>query len=55
MAYDVKFLRGNSEAFKAIANPSDKIFYYLTDSNELYLGKQLLSNNREVQTLKEAL
>ena len=55
MAYDVKFLRGNSEAFKAIANPSDKIFYYLTDSNELYLGKQLLSNHREVQTLKEAL
>lgn len=54
MAYDVKFLRGNSTAFKAIA-PDNKTFYYLIDSDELYLGKQLLSNHPEVETLKKAL
>ena len=54
MAYDVKFLRGTSEAFKAIT-PDNKIFYYLTDKDELYLGTQLLSNHPEVETLKEAL
>lgn len=55
MAYDVKFLRGTSEAFRAIAAPNNKTFYYLTDSDELYLGKQLLSNHPEVETLKKAL
>lgn len=55
MAYDVKFLRGTSAAFKAIAAPDNKIFYYLTDTDELYLGKQLLSNHPEVETLKKAL
>lgn len=55
MAYDVKFLRGTSAAFKAIAAPDNKIFYYLTDTDELYLGNQLLSNHPEVETLKEAL
>ena len=54
MAYDVKFLRGNSTAFKAIA-PNNKTFYYLEDTDELYLGKQLLSNHPDVKTLKEAL
>lgn len=55
MAYDVKFLRGTSAAFKAIAAPDNKIFYYLTDTDELYLGGQLLSNHPEVETLKKAL
>lgn len=55
MAYDVKFLRGTSTAFKAIAAPDNKTFYYLTDTDELYLGKQLLSNHPEVETLKKAL
>lgn len=55
MAYDVKFLRGTSADFKAIAAPDNKIFYYLTDTDELYLGKQLLSNHPEVETLKKAL
>lgn len=55
MAYDVKFLRGTSTAFKAIAAPDNKTFYYLTDTDELYLGKQLLSNRPEVETLKKAL
>lgn len=55
MAYDVKFLRGTSTAFKAITAPDNKIFYYLTDTDELYLGKQLLSNHPEVETLKKAL
>ena len=55
MAYDVRFLRGTSTAFKAIAAPDNKIFYYLTDTDELYLGKQLLSNHPEVETLKKAL
>lgn len=54
MAYDVKFLRGTSTAFKAIAAPDNKTFYYLTDTDELYLGKQLLSNHPEVATLKKA-
>lgn len=54
MAYDVKFLRGLSAAF----NPNtanDKTFYYLTDTNDLYLGGQLLSNAPEVEALKKAL
>lgn len=55
MAYDVKFLRGTSAAFKAIAAPDNRIFYYLTDTDELYLGGQLLSNHTDVKTLKEAL
>lgn len=55
MAYDVKFLRGTSAAFEAIAAPDNKIFYYLTDTDELYLGNQLLSNHQEVETLKKAL
>lgn len=55
MAYDVKFLRGNSEAFKALTPKDNKVFYYLTDTDELYLGGQLLSNHPEVETLKEAL
>lgn len=55
MAYDVKFLRGTSTAFKAIAAPDNKTFYYLTDTDELYLGTQLLSNHPEVEALKNAL
>lgn len=55
MAYDVRFLRGTSAAFKALTPKDNKIFYYLTDTDELYLGGQLLSNHPEVETLKEAL
>lgn len=55
MAYDVKFLRGTSKAFGDIAAPDNKIFYYLTDTDELYLGSQLLSNHPEVETLKTTL
>lgn len=55
MAYDVKFLRGTSEAFKALTPKDNKVFYYLTDTDELYLGGQLLSNHTDVKTLKEAL
>lgn len=54
MAYDVKFLRGLSTAFDS-KTANDKTFYYLTDTNQLYLGGQLLSNHPEVETLKEAL
>jgi hypothetical protein len=55
MAYDVKFLRGTSAAFNAIAAPDNKTFYYLTDKDQLFLGGQLLSNHPEVETLKKAL
>lgn len=55
MAYDVKFLRGTSAAFKALTPKDNKIFYYLTDTDELYLGGQLLSNHTDVKTLKDAL
>lgn len=55
MAYDVKFLRGTKEAFNAITAPDNKIFYYLTDTDELYLGKQLLSNQPNIETLKTEL
>lgn len=55
MAYDVKFLRGTAEAFKGITAPDNKAFYYLTDTDELYLGGQLLSNHPEVETLKTEL
>lgn len=55
MAYDVKFLRGTSTAFKAIAAPDNKTFYYLTDTDELYLGGQLLSNQPNIESLKTEL
>ena len=42
---DVRFLRGLSTTFKAEGFVADsKTFYYLTDTNELYLGALLLSN-----------
>ena len=40
---DVKFLRGLSTKFATIT-PDSKTFYFLTDTNELYLGSVLLSN-----------
>ena len=55
MAYDVRFLRGTSAAFEALAVKDNKTFYYLTDKDELYLGGQLLSNHPDVKTLKDAL
>ena len=55
MAYDVKFLRGTSAAFEALAAKDNKTFYYLTDKDDLYLGGQLLSNAPEVEALKNAL
>lgn len=55
MAYDVKFLRGTSTAFKAITAPDNKTFYYLTDTDELYLGGQLLSNQPNIESLKTEL
>lgn len=55
MAYDVKFLRGTAEAFKGITAPDNKTFYYLTDTDELYLGNQLLSNQPNIETLKTEL
>lgn len=54
MAYDVKFLRGLSTAFDS-KTANDKTFYYLTDTNQLYLGGQLLSNTPEVNTVAKAL
>ena len=55
MAYDVKFLRGTSTAFKALTAKDNKTFYYLTDTDELYLGGQLLSNQPNIETLKTEL
>ena len=55
MAYDVRFLRGTSAAFEALAVNDNKSFYYLTDMVELLLGGQLLSNHPDVKTLKDAL
>ena len=55
MAYDVKFLRGTAEAYKALASKDNKTFYYITDTNQLYLGDQLLSNTAEVNTVSTAL
>lgn len=55
MAYDVKFLRGTSTAFKALTTKDNKTFYYLTDTDELYLGGQLLSNQPNIETLKTEL
>lgn len=55
MAYDVKFLRGNSTAFKALTTKDNKTFYYLIDTDELYLGGQLLSNQPNIETLKTEL
>lgn len=55
MAYDVKFLRGTAEAYKALTEKNDKVFYYLTDTKQLYLGSELLSNTPEVNTVATAL
>lgn len=55
MAYDVKFLRGTAEAYKALTEKNDKVFYYLTDKKQLYLGSELLSNTPEVNTVATAL
>lgn len=55
MAYDVKFLRGTSAAFEALTPKDNNAFYYLTDTNQLFLGNQLLADHPEVETLKGAL
>lgn len=55
MAYDVKFLRGTAEAYEALTPKDNKAFYYITDTNQLYLGDQLLSNTAEVETVSTAL
>lgn len=45
MAMNVSFLRGLSTSFKAEGfSPVSTTFYFLTDTNELYLGSVLLSN-----------
>lgn len=54
MAYDVRFLRGLSAAFNP-ETANNKTFYYLEDKDQLYLGKQLLSNTPEVEALKKEL
>ena len=49
MAQDVKFIRCTATAF-ASAEESDKTFYYLTDTNKLFLGSYELTTKDAVQT-----
>lgn len=54
MAYNIRFLRGTSAAFETLTPKDNNAFYYLTDTNQLYLGNQLLADHPEVETLKNA-
>ena len=47
MAYDVKFLRGTSTQYLNVT-PDLKTFYFLTDTNQLYLGNVKLSDGPEL-------
>ena len=41
---DVKFLRGTKTAYTALKTKDDKTFYYLTDTDQLYVGAHELTN-----------
>ncbi len=43
MAYEVKFLMGTKEQYEAIT-PNDYTFYFLTDTDQIFLGDVQLSN-----------
>ena len=48
MAYNVNFLRGTAESYKALATRSVDTFYFTTDDNNLYLGDVKLSNGADL-------
>jgi chromosome segregation ATPase len=48
MSYDVRFLKGTSERYKALPAKDKNTFYYV-DESQLYLGEILLSNADEVK------
>ena len=45
MAYDLKFLRGTSTNFDGLVSKDNKTFYYLTDTNKLFIGSHELTDN----------
>ena len=47
MSYNVKFLKGTGENYKALAVKDVNTFYYV-DESDLYLGEILLSNADEI-------
>lgn len=49
---DVRFLRGLSTAYQAIASKDSKTFYFTTDDNKLYLGDVCLSNQPVEERIK---
>lgn len=49
---DVRFLRGLSTAYQAIASKDSKTFYFTTDDNKLYLGDVCLSNQPVEERVK---
>jgi hypothetical protein len=44
MAYNVKFLKGTADAYKALALKDENTFYFTSDDGQLYLGEVQLSN-----------
>ena len=49
MAYNVKFLRGASSSYTALAAKDERTFYYTTDDQQLYLGAIKLSNGADLE------
>lgn len=49
MAYNVKFLRGASSSYTALATKDERTFYYTTDDHQLYLGAVKLSNGADLE------
>ena len=45
---EIKFLRGLQASYDALQNKSSLTFYYCTDTDNLYVGEELLSNNDEL-------
>lgn len=55
MANLVKFLKGTSTGFTAITTKDSNTFYYLIDTNELYLGDNLIGSSSTLETIKESV
>lgn len=51
----VRFLKGTSTGFAAIAQKDDNTFYYLIDTKELYLGNNPIGSTTVLETIKEVV
>lgn len=51
----VRFLKGTSTGFAAIATKDENTFYYLIDTKELYLGANPIGSTTVLETIKEVV